>query len=174
MEATVLLIAAQIGISLEFAGSPAAITSSGAAVLSQASAFAVGTIVIMWGMGLYQAELWNNTLRVVTAFAVVFAIVGLLAQVMPTLYAGRIPLGAMTMALALASSLCLRAAFQRWQNLSPFKSRVLVLGTGSRVTRLAEYAQRNPNHQVVGYLATQPGRHYVPSRLRYRTSSTAR
>jgi sugar transferase (PEP-CTERM system associated) len=69
------------------------------------------------------------------------------------------------MALAVASSLCVRAGFHRWQNLSAFKSRVLVLGTGSRVTRLAEYALRNPNHHIVGYVATQPGTNYVPSRL---------
>src|SRR5688572_19672712 len=137
MEATVLLIAAQIGISLEFAGSRVAVAGGGV-MLSQASAFALGTIVIMWGMGLYQTELWNNTLRVVTAFDVVFGIVALLAQTLPTLYPGRMSLGAMTMALPLAGSLCVRAAFQRWQDLSPFKSRVLVLGTGSRVTRLAE------------------------------------
>jgi sugar transferase (PEP-CTERM system associated) len=69
------------------------------------------------------------------------------------------------MALALTGSLCVRAAFHRWQSLGAFKRRVLVLGTGSRVTRLAEYAQHNPNHQVVGYVATQPGKHYVPTPL---------
>ena len=126
-------------------------------------------IVIMSSMGLYQTDLWNNaqsvSLRVVTAYAVVFAIVGLVAYLMPTLYPGLVALGATTMALALTGSLCVRAAFHRWQNLGAFKSRVLVLGTGSRVTKLVEYAQRNPNHQVVGYVATQPGRHYVPSPL---------
>ena len=169
MEAAVLLIAAQVGMSLQFADSHAAISGSGGAVLSQATAFALGMIVIMSSMGLYQTDLWNNTqsvsLRVVTAFAVVFAVVGLVAYLMPTLYPGLVALGATTMALALTGSLCVRAAFHRWQNLGAFKSRVLVLGTGSRVTRLAEYAQRNPSHQVVGYVATQPGRHYVPSPL---------
>src|SRR5687767_14145025 len=81
MEAAVLLIAAQIGISLEFAGSRAAIAGTGAVVLSQASAFAVGTVVIMWGMGLYQTELWNSTLRVAAAFAVVWGIVEFVAHV---------------------------------------------------------------------------------------------
>src|SRR5688500_712336 len=123
MEATVLLIAAQIGISLEFAGSRAVVAGSGAALVSQAFAFAIGTVVIMWGMGLYQTELWNNTLRVVTAFAVVLGVVGLVSHLMPSPYAGRLALGGMTITLALASSLCLRAAFHRWQNLSAFKSR---------------------------------------------------
>ena len=43
-----------------------------------------------------------------------------------------------------------------------FKRRVLVLGTGSRVMKLAEFAQRNRNHEVVGYLAVQSSQHYVP------------
>jgi hypothetical protein len=168
MEAAVLLIAAQVGLTLELADSRAAISGSGGAVLSEASAFALGMVIIMSSMGLYQTDLWNNTqsvrLRVVSAFAVGFAIVGLVAYLMPT-HPGLVALGATTMALALAGSLCVRAAFHRWQNLSAFKPRVLVLGTGSRVTRLAEYAQRNPNHQVVGYVPTQLGRHYVPSTL---------
>ena len=169
MEAAVLLIAAQIGMSLELAGSHTAIAEGGIAVLREASAFALGMIVIMSSMGLYQADLWSNvhsvSLRVVTAFAAVFAIVGLMAYLMPSRYPGLVALGATTMTLALTGSLCVRAAFHRWQNLTAFKSRVLVLGTGSRVTQLAEYAQGNPNHQVVGYIATRPGTHYVPSSL---------
>jgi len=169
MEAIVLLIAAQIAISLEFADSRAAMSGSGGAVLSQAFAFALGMILIMSSMGLYQADLWNNTqsarLRVVIAFAVAFAIVGLAAYLTPTPYPRLVGLAATTMALALIGSLCVRAAFDRWQNLSAFKPRVLVLGTGSRLTRLAEYAQRNPNHHVVGYVETQPGKYYVPSPL---------
>ncbi len=167
MDAAVLLIAAQVGI--EFADSRAAISGSGGAALSQASGFALGMIIIMSGMGLYQTDLWNDTQsvrqRVLTAFAVAIAIVELVAYLMHTLYPGLVALVATTMALALTGSLCVRAVFHRWQNVSAFRPRVLVLGTGSRVTRLAEYAQRNPNHQVVGYVPTQPGRHYVPSPL---------
>jgi sugar transferase (PEP-CTERM system associated) len=165
MEAAVLLIAAQIGMSLDLAGSHAPISGSGA-VLTQASAFSVGMIAIMSGMGLYQTDLWNNipsvSLRVVAAFAAVFAIVALITHL---IHPGLVALGTTTMALAVTGSLCVRAVFQRWQNVRAFKSRVLVLGTGSRVTKLAEYAQRNPTHQVVGYVPTQPGVHYIPSSL---------
>jgi sugar transferase (PEP-CTERM system associated) len=169
MEAAVLLIAAQIGISLELADSRAAISGGSLAVLSQATAFALGMIIIMSSMGLYQTDLWNNIqsvrLRVLTAFVVGTAIVGVVAYLMSTRYPSLVALGATTMALALTGTVCVRAVFHRWQSLSAFKRRVLVLGTGSRVTRLAEYAQRNPNHQVVGYVSTQPGKHYVPSPL---------
>src|SRR5262249_25422749 len=142
MEAAVLLIAAQVGMSLELAGSHATIFGSSAGMFSQASAFSVGMIVVMSSMGLYQTDLWHDmqsvSLRVVLAFGAVFAVVGLIAHLMPTPYPGLVALGATTMALALTGSLCVRAAFHRWQNLTAFKSRVLVLGTGSRVTRLAE------------------------------------
>ncbi len=66
------------------------------------------------------------------------------------------------MLVALAGSVLVRAAFHKWSSLGAFKSRVLVLGTGSRVMKLAEYAQRNPNHQVIGYISLQPSRHYIP------------
>src|ERR1700756_2135732 len=86
MEAAVLLIAAQIGMSLDLAGSHSAITGSHAAVLSEASGFALGMIVILSSMGLYQTDPWNNvrsiSLRVVSAFATVFAIVGLIAYLL--------------------------------------------------------------------------------------------
>jgi len=169
IEAAVLLMAALVGMSFEIAGWHAASSGNGVLVLSEASAFALGMTAVMSSMGLYQTDLSNNiqsvSLRVVTAYVSAFAVVGLIAYLMSTRYPGLEAFGATTMALALIGSLCVRAAFHRWQNLSAFKSRVLVLGTGSRVTRLAEYAQRNLNHEVVGYVATQPGLHYVPSSL---------
>jgi len=54
LEGVVLLIAAQVGISLPFGGSGAAIPGTGPAVPVVAAAFAVGMIVIMLSMGLYQ------------------------------------------------------------------------------------------------------------------------
>jgi sugar transferase (PEP-CTERM system associated) len=126
-------------------------------------------MVFMASMGLYHSDQWNNTqcirARLVAPFALALAMVVLIAWIAPSLYPELVLLGATTMTLALAGSLFVRAAFHRWSQLGAFKPRVLVLGTGSRVTRLAEYAQRNPNHQVVGYVPTQPGRHYVPSPL---------
>ena len=167
LEAAVLLLAIHVGISLHFAESKAAMSEVGATVPTQAAAFALGMMIIMSSMGLYQSDLWNNKhslgTRVTAAFLLGFAIVGLVSYLAPTLYPGLIALGATTMTLAWGGTLFLRAAFQKWSSLSAFKSRVLVLGTGSRVTRLAEYAQRNPNHQVVGYVSLQPSRAFVPS-----------
>jgi len=167
LEGVVLLIAAQVGISLPFGGSGAAIPGTGPAVPVVAAAFAVGMIVIMLSMGLYQWDGWNSTqsirVRLVAAFVLGFAMIGLGTYLVPSLHGGPLALGATVIALALAGSLLVRAAFDKWNNASAFKSRVLVLGTGSRVAKLAEYAKRNLNHQVVGYVSLQPAKHFVPS-----------
>ena len=150
VEATVLLIAVQIGIALQFAGSRAAMSALGGEVPAQVAAFALGMLAIMTSMGLYRSDQWNNNQstkgRIAGAFLLGFAIVGLISYLVPSLYPGLVALGATTMALACGGSLVVRAAYQKWNSSSAFKSRVLVLGTGARVTTLAEYAQRSPNH----------------------------
>lgn len=167
LEALVWLIAAYFGISLYVGGSGAAISGAGEAVPSQAGAFALGMMIVMSSMGLYQPDLWNNTqsirVRLVTAFLLAIAIAGLVSYLVPSQYPGPVALGATIMALALAGSVLVRVAFHKWNNLGVFRSRVLVLGTGSRVMKLAEYAQSNPNHQVIGYVSLQPSRHYIPA-----------
>jgi len=167
VEATVLLIAVQIGIALQFAESRAAMSALGGEVPAQAAAFALGMLAIMTSMGLYQSDPWNNNqssrARIAGAFLLGFAIVGLISYLVPSLYPGLVALGATTMALACGGSLVVRAAYQKWNSSSAFKSRVLVLGTGARVTTLADYARRSPNHQVIGYVSLQPSaRPYVP------------
>lgn len=166
LEAGVLLIAVQVGISLNLADPGAAIPGAGAAVPMQAVPYVLGMMIIMSSMGLYQSDPWNNTqsirLRLVVAFLLGFAVIGSIAYLVPALYPGFVANAATILTLALLGILLVRAAFNKWNNLSVFRPRVLVLGTGSRVTRLAEYAQRNPNHQVIGYVSPQPSRHYVP------------
>jgi sugar transferase (PEP-CTERM system associated) len=165
LEAVVLLISACVGISLHVAGSGAAISGAGAAVPPQAVAFALGMMIIMSSMGLYQADSWDRNQSVVVrwaaAFLLGFVVTVLASYLVPSLNPGPVVLGG-TLIVALAGSVLVRAAFHQWKNLGVFKSRVLVLGTGSRVMKLAEYAQRNPNHQVIGYIALQPSRHYIP------------
>jgi sugar transferase (PEP-CTERM system associated) len=166
LETLVLLMAAYVGISLDLARSGAAISGAAEALPSQAGAFALGMMIVMSSMGLYQPDLGNNTrsirARLVIAFLLGFAITGLVSYLVPSLYPRSVELGATIMIVALAGTVLVRAAFERWTNLGAFKPRVLVLGTGSRVMKLAEHAQRNPNHQVVGYISLQPSRHYIP------------
>ncbi|MGH8613035.1 MAG: TIGR03013 family XrtA/PEP-CTERM system glycosyltransferase [Gammaproteobacteria bacterium] len=166
LEVLVLLNAAFIGISLHIAGSGAAIPGAGAAVPPQAIAFALCMMVVISSMGLYQPDLWNNNksigVRLAAAFVLGFVATSLIAYLVPSLNPGPVALGGALM-VALAGSVLVRAAFHNWNKLSVFKSRVLVLGTGSRAMKLAEHAQRSPNHRVVGFVALQPFKHYVPT-----------
>ena len=166
LEGLVLLIAACVGISLSLAGSGAVILGATEAVQPLAGAFALGMMIVMSSMGLYQPDLWNDSpstrARLAIAFLLGFAITGLVSYLMPSLYPRPFALGATIMLVAMAGSILVRAAFHKWSSLGVLKSRVLVLGTGSRVMKLAERAQRNPNHQVIGYVSLQPSRHYIP------------
>jgi sugar transferase (PEP-CTERM system associated) len=165
LEALVLLNAAFVGIVLHVAGTGTVIPSAGAAIPPQAIAFVLCMMIVISSMGLYQPDLWSNGktfgVRVVAAFLLGFAVTSLVAHLVPSLDPGPIALGG-ALTVALAGCVLIRAAFHRWNNVSAFKSRVLVLGTGSRAVKLAEYAQRSPNHQVIGFVALQPARHYVP------------
>jgi len=165
LEALVMLIAADIGISLDLAGAGGGVTRAAAAIPS-AAAFALCMMVVLSSMGLYQPDLWNSTtslkVRVATAFLMGFAITVLISYLMPPPYPLPVALGATVMIAALAGSVMVRAAFHKWNHFGVPKSRVLVLGTGSRVMKLAESAQRNPNHQVIGYIALQTSQHYIP------------
>ena len=169
LELLVLLIAAYAVTSLHVIGSNASISFSTQGVpFLLVPVFAVGMVLVMSSMGLYQAELWNNTtairVRLVLAFLLGFVITSFVSQLMPPLYPSPLEVGATIMIVALAGSLLVRAAFLKWNSQGVFKSRVLVLGTGSRVVKLAQYAERNPNHQVIGYIALQPAEHYISSR----------
>jgi sugar transferase (PEP-CTERM system associated) len=167
LEAVVLLLAVQVGVSLQIAGLQSTISPDGLAAPGEAAAFTLGMMVFMASMGLYQSDQWNNTqcirARLVAPFALALAMVAMIAWIVPSLYPELVLLGATTMTLALGGSLFLRAAFHRWSQLGAFKSRVLVLGTGSRVLKLAEYAQRNPNHHLIGYVSLQPSQPFVPA-----------
>jgi sugar transferase (PEP-CTERM system associated) len=166
LDALVLLMAAYIGISIDVAGSGIAISGAAYPVPSQAGAFALGMMIVMSSVGLYQPDLWSDSrsikTRLVIAFLLSFAITGLVSVLMPSHYPTPFALGATIVLVALGGSLLVRAAFEKWNDLSVLKSRILVLGTGSRVTKLAELAKGNPNHQLVGFISVQPSRHYIP------------
>jgi len=166
LEALVLLMAAYVGISMDLAGSGAVISNIAYTVPSQAGAFALGMIIVMSSMGLYQPELWNDSrtvkTRLVVALILGFAITGLMSYLMPSHYPRPFALGATIMIVALVGSVLVRAAFHKSNDLSVLKPRVLVLGTGSRVVKLAELAKGNPNHDLVGFVSVQSSKHYIP------------
>jgi sugar transferase (PEP-CTERM system associated) len=164
LEALVLLLSAYVGIAVHL-GEPVG-TAPGSSLSPQAVVFALGMLIVMCSMGLYQVELWENSqlvsMRLAAAFMLGFLVTGLAAWLVPSLHLKAYTIG-VTLIVALTGSVLVRTAFYKWAHLGLFKSRVLVLGTGSRVMKLAEVGERNPNHTVVGYVSLQPARHYVPS-----------
>ena len=158
-EALVLMLSAYAGFSFDHSRAAAGVLPS------QAPVFALGVLVVMNSMGLYQVDLWKDVhavlVRLVATVVVSLGITVLVTQLVSPVSLGLEGLAIMAI-VALAGSGLVRFGFYRWDPLSAFKSRVLVLGTGSRVMRLAEFAQRNHSHVVVGYVALQSSAHYVP------------
>ncbi len=165
LEALVLTLAAYAGVSFHFAGVEASAAVAEAVVLPKATAFALCMLMVVNSMGLYEPALWKSrqsiAIRVAAALALGLAITFLMMYLVPSLRLKPEGLAIMMFA-ALAGGSLVRFAFFRWSNLGAFKQRVLVLGTGSRVMKLAEFAQYNYNHVVVGYVALQPSTPYVP------------
>lgn len=166
LEALVLVMAAYIGISMDIAESGMALSDATFAVPSQAGVFALGMMIVMSSMGLYQTDLWHDgqsvKTRLVLAFLLCTAIAGFTSYLLPLHYESPLALGAGIVIAGLLGSVLVRAAFNKWNSLILVKPRVLVLGTGSRVMKLAESAERNRNHEVIGYVALQGSTHYIP------------
>src|SRR5687768_7883873 len=85
LETLVLLLAACVGIWMHFLG-PETVDSL-AGVPSPAVAFAVGMLIVMTSMGLYQPEAWHNVqsamARLVAAFLLGLAVTGLVGHLLP-------------------------------------------------------------------------------------------
>ena len=166
LEALVLMLAGYVGLTFHVLTYGGVNPGLSAAVSVEAVAFGLGMLSVMIGMGLYHLDFWDDVRSVHIRLGIALMLGGTIAMVLisslgPSQYWG--PDGfVITVTFALGGSALLRLAFHRWGNLGTFKQRVLVLGTGSRVLKLAEFADRNPNHAVVGYVALQPATHYVP------------
>jgi len=166
LEALTLLLAALAGLSLHLLGSGGAPAGLHKFLLPEALTFASGMMLVMLSMGLYGWDAWRNNRsiggRLAGAFLLGFLGLMLASHFSPSLHLDFGAIGA-TVAIALPGTWAVRTAFDWWDNLSSFKSRVLVLGTGSRVSKLAEHERQNSNSEIVGYLALKPAMHYVPA-----------
>jgi sugar transferase (PEP-CTERM system associated) len=123
-------------------------------------------VIVMNSMGLYQLDLsknnWSVQARLVAAVLLGLGLAFLIMHLVPSLYLGPDGL-AIAAIVALTGTALVRFGFSKLDNAGAFKPRVLVLGTGSRVMKLAEIAQRNQNHMMIGYVAYPPSaQHYVP------------
>jgi sugar transferase (PEP-CTERM system associated) len=166
LEALVLIFAVHLGLAFHLAEPGAPIVISGAAVPPPAAAYSLGILIVMNSMGLYQADAWKDPqsilVRPVAALLAGLGLIFLMMYLVPSLYMGPDGLAIMVIVVVTGSGL-VRFGLSKWDNLVDFKPRVLVLGTGSRAVKLAELAEGNHNHVIVGYVTLQPSaNHYVP------------
>jgi len=165
LEAIVLLVAIRAGLSVRLGGSASLEAGSDGAIV-HAAALVLGMLVVLNSMGLYHLDEAKKSasaigLRLIAALALCLGIASLIAYFVPTLYLK--PHGwAVTVIVALAGSAVVRLVFYFMGEHSLFKPRVLVLGTGSRVAKLAESSPNNKNHLVVGYAERLASTHHVP------------
>jgi sugar transferase (PEP-CTERM system associated) len=165
LEALVLLAAVRAGLSVRLGGVETLAAGSDGAIV-HATALVLGMLVVLNSMGLYQLDDQKKGasavgMRLMAALAICLGIAFLIAYLVPSLYLK--PYGwAVTIIVALAGSGVIRLVFHFWGRHNLFKPRVLVLGTGSRVSKLVESSRANKNHLVVGYVERQATTHYVP------------
>jgi sugar transferase (PEP-CTERM system associated) len=166
LEAMVLMLAVSAGFTLQRIGA-GDIAGVANAVPPPAAALSIGVLIVINSMGLYQLDIVAGEqrflVRSIVAVLLTFVLTALLVYSVPSLELGAGALAVMA-AVAVTGSALVRFGFKRLDGRVALKSRVLVLGTGSRAMRLAELAQRNQNHVVIGYVSTQStDTHYVPS-----------
>jgi len=165
LEALVLLVAVRAGLSWRLGG-PETVTAGSDGAIVNAAGLVLGMLVVLNSMGLYQLDdlkkgassIW---VRLLAVLAICLGIALLIAYLQPSLYL-KSHGWAVTVIVALLGSGFIRLVFYVWGNHNLFKPRVLVLGTGSRVAKLAASEQHNTNHVVVGYIERQASTHYVP------------
>jgi sugar transferase (PEP-CTERM system associated) len=167
LETLILGGAIYAGSSTRFSGHGATIPADLQPLLPKAIAFSLVMLGLMTAGGLYNLE-WHGSLRAMLtrlglSFGLGLAVMGLLFLVFPVLLPGR---GAflMSFGLALSGILASRLLFNRWARVGSLKTRVLVLGTGSRAAHIeACIAQRGAacNVRVMGYLAMGGSHHFI-------------
>lgn len=156
LEGVMLTLAVKFGFSLSHAA-PAA-GSDGLVTLTMLL-FAAVMLFVMNGIGLYEPELMRN--RRSTAVRLIIAAVaglGITCSLLLVISSPYLPLNGLFIGAAagLAGSCIVRWAFSRWSALASLKPRVLVLGNGSGAAKVAQLAQRERTHEVVGCMDCGP------------------
>ena len=166
VEALILGGAVYAGVSarfLEVGAIPPELTP----LLPKALAFAVVMLGLMTASGLYDLE-WQGGARVLLqrislSFGIGILTMSLLFYIFPVLLVGR---GAflLSFGLALLGILLSRTVFLRWLRVGAFKSRALVIGTGSRAAQiesLLSSRRHASNTEVIGYVPMGGSHHFV-------------
>ena len=172
IEALILALSIYFGSSLRFGQVSLPLVAQDSAFGGIAAVYAVLMIATMTTFGLYQRDAMdsfvNAMLRLAGSFVMGFAIMSFTFYVFPTLFLGR---GAFALSCMIAffALVLVRAAFHKWADWGLLKSRILVLGTGTRadnVEALVNNQATTSNMEIVGYLPVKGGQdHVTPTRI---------
>lgn len=166
-EAVILGSAIFLGAGIRFSD-PSPFFHSGSPLLPAALSFTLIMIILMSAFGLYNIE-WkwgvkNLLLRLGLAFGVGLMIMVQLFYFIPSISLDR-GVFLLGFGVSLAGIILARLGYLQWVNLDTLKSRVLVLGTGSRAAKVEDIlSRRGPSCgiQVVGYFPASGTHHFVP------------
>ncbi len=172
IEALILALSIYFGSSLRFGQVSLPLVAKAVDFGGIATVYAALMIVTMTTFGLYQRDAMdsfiNAMLRLTASFVMGFAIMTLTFYVFPDLFLGR---GAFALSCIIAffALVLVRAAFHKWADWGLLKSRILVLGTGTRadnVEALVNNQANTSNMEIIGYLPVKGGQdHVTPSRI---------
>jgi sugar transferase (PEP-CTERM system associated) len=172
VEALILALSIYFGSSLRFGQVSLPLVAKVADFGGIATVYAALMIVTMTTFGLYQRDAMDSftgaMLRLTGSFVMGFAIMSLTFYVFPDLFLGR---GAFALSCIIAffALVLVRAAFHKWADWGLLKSRILVLGTGTRADNVEALVNNQVNTssmEIVGYLPVKGGQdHVTPARI---------
>ena len=165
IEATILGGAIYLGVSARFLDG--AVSEDLQPLLPKAATFTLIMLGLMTAAGLYDLE-WQGGIRALLnrlglSFGLGLVAMSVIFYLFPALLVGR---GAfiISFGLALLGIIASRMLFLHWTSLGALKTRVLVVGTGSRAAHVEHLIAKRgaaTNIQVVGYLPMGGSHHFV-------------
>jgi len=126
-------------------------------LLGKSTVFALVLMLSMGAFGLYQkgirATAYGILARLIAAFVVAFALLGIVFYVFPSLFLGR-GIFSIAMGYAFLGTLVARMLFYRLIELDQLKRRVLVIGTGEKARKLTELRRKSDQRgwRIVGFV----------------------
>jgi sugar transferase (PEP-CTERM system associated) len=172
IEALILALSIFFGSSIRFGQVSLPLVAEASSFGGIATVFAALMIITMTTFGLYQRDAMdsfvNAMLRLAASFVMGFAIMSFTFYIFPTLFLGR---GAFALSCIIAffALVLVRAAFHKWADWGLLKTRILVLGTGTRadnVEALVNNQATTSSMEIVGYLPVKGGQdHVTPARI---------
>ncbi len=159
VEALILLSSMQVGVALRFTKIHPGYIESVGSITPKAFVFTFIMLAIMMAFGLYQRNTgeqgaWGDFIRLTASFLIGLIVMILVFYTFPGLYLGR---GAFALAFLYAFSgiVIARFLFMRFAGHSALRKRVLLVGSGSRATKvetLGKEASGKSKFELVGCL----------------------